>query len=66
MRIKSREKTIVRASDKVQVKIVMVGDVFGENGDEKLVLSSFTHCKLKYLGPWCFTVDIIFIMFKSM
>ena len=37
---------------------------FGENGDEDLVLSSFSHCKLKYSGPTYFTMYINFIMFS--
>ena len=37
----------------------MCGISFGENGDEDLVLSSFSNCKLKYLGPTYFTVCII-------
>ena len=30
---------------------------------EVLVLSFFSHCKLQYLGPTYFTVNIDFIMF---
>ena len=38
--------------------------LFWENGDEDLVLSSFSHCKLKYLGPIHFTVYINFVVFS--
>ena len=37
---------------------------FWENGDEDLVLSSCSNCKLKYSGPWYFMVCIIYIKFK--
>ena len=37
---------------------------FWENGDEDLVLSSFSLCKLKYLGPIYFTVYINFLVFS--
>ena len=37
---------------------------FWENGDEDLVLSSCSNCKLKYLGSWYFMVCIIYIKFK--
>ena len=41
----------------------MCGISFGENGDEDLVLSSFSNCKLKYLGPTYFIVHH-FILFS--
>ena len=37
---------------------------FWENGDEDVVLSSFIHCKLNYIGPTYFTVYFNFIMFS--
>ena len=37
---------------------------FWENGDGVLVLLSFSHCKLKYLGLAYFTVYINFVMFS--
>ena len=37
---------------------------FWENGDEDLVLSSFSNCKQKYLGPTYFTVYINFLKFS--
>ena len=45
-------------------KIVIVWDVFWENGDEDLVLSPFSHCKLNYLEPTYYTMYINFIMFS--
>ena len=39
-------------------------NVFWENGDGVLVLLSFSHCKLKYLGLAYFTVYINFVMFS--
>ena len=39
-------------------------DLLGENVVEVLFLSSFSHCKLKYLGPTYFTVYINFTMFS--
>ena len=70
--IKSREKTIVRVFDRVQEKLQLCGMFFffvclffQENGDEDLVLSSFSHCKLEYIGSTYFTVYFNFIMFSS-
>ena len=37
---------------------------FWENGDEDLVLSSFSNCNQKYLGPTYFTVYINFLKFS--
>ena len=42
-----------------------MGDVFFlEDGDEDLVLSSFSHCKLKYLGPTYCTMYINYLTFS--
>ena len=50
--IKVGEKTKVSTSDNVQEKLQLCGMFFfWENGDEDSVLSSFSHCKLRYSGP---------------
>ena len=55
---------MVRASDKVQGKLKLCGIFFGKMGMRFLVLSSFSHCKLKCLGSMYFTMYINFIIFS--
>lgn len=65
LRIKSREKTIVRASEKEQEKIVIVWDFFGKIEIRfQFFHLLFINCQLKCLRPTYFTMYIDFIMFS--